>query len=849
MKTYSAFKLAPLATAIAASLCSTSIAYAQKNQASGLLEEVVVTSRKRAESVMDIPASIQALTADDLKDMGARGLADYSRFVPSVNVVTYSQGSSVVVFRGANVDSGGYVAQSTSSVYLDEISLSNTGEQPGVRMVDIERVEALAGPQGTLYGSDAQAGTMRIITNKPEMNEFETTVDLSARSGSDSESSYDGSVVVNLPLVEDKLSLRLVGFTALDGGFIDNVFGHTADTDTSGLEYPSGWGTLDNSASVEKGWNESEVNGWRAALRWEINENWAATATALHQEVNGGAANDYDPFVGDLQVVRFNDEYRDDEYDMYSLVVEADLGFAQLVSATSYFEREIFEVRDNTTYNHAVAAAYCHAYSNDPSYFPYYYATPEGEVNFWPVYCMGPTLDSDYLTAYDFGQSQDRLTQEIRLSSQGDTVDWLVGLFYEESNNAFYYDFSYPTANEDNPVPTSGVSLYQDSVSLDFWEFYLGESFPNAKEHWYEDSKTEWKQVAVFGEVVWHVTEDIDLTAGGRYFDRQNDNFFYEEHPRTNTAELDGGLEAHSGEETEFVPKLSISYNVDEDTMIYGLWTEGFRPGGTNRHRGEPLLAKHYEPDKLTNWEAGYKSTFNDGSARVNLTAFYMDWEGYQLEIVDPSWDICPDGGPSSIAGVCGQPWQNSVTNAGDAHILGVSLEVDLALSPQLMIGFNAEWLEAETDDELDLTLDGDPNILSGQQLPITPELTGSAWASYNWPVEAFDANAYVRLQWSYTGTTISNIEKVELSDMNSQPQFENESFNIGDFSIGMQTDDWDISLFVNNLTDERAAYQHSWDRQEYTSASVQDGRAHTSRIYTNRPREVGLRFSKRWGS
>jgi iron complex outermembrane receptor protein len=161
-------KITPLAAAIAATLGLAPLAFAQDEKVSSrAIEEVLVTARKRAESVMDIPASVQALSGNDLKEMGARGIADYTRFMPAITVVDYGAGSSVVVFRGATT-SAGYVGQSTSSVYLDELSMTTSGQQPSIRMVDIERVEALEGPQGTLYGSDSQAGTLKIITNKPQ---------------------------------------------------------------------------------------------------------------------------------------------------------------------------------------------------------------------------------------------------------------------------------------------------------------------------------------------------------------------------------------------------------------------------------------------------------------------------------------------------------------------------------------------------------------------------------------------------------------------------------------------------------------------------------------------------------
>jgi len=226
MTTQQKFALTPIAGAVATALAPAHQVLAQDRDLA--LEEIVVTATKRSLSVQEIPASVQAITAESLAAMGAKNMEDFARFVPSVNVVTYGAGSDTVVFRGA-ITGSGYIAQSTSSVYLDEISLTTTGNQPSIRMVDIERVEALSGPQGTLYGSDSQAGTMRIITNKPVLNEFEFVIDAELRAGDKSDSSYRGSLVFNIPLVEDRLAARLALYSDRDGGFIDNVFGHTPD--------------------------------------------------------------------------------------------------------------------------------------------------------------------------------------------------------------------------------------------------------------------------------------------------------------------------------------------------------------------------------------------------------------------------------------------------------------------------------------------------------------------------------------------------------------------------------------------------------------------------------------------
>jgi len=831
------FPVLPMSAAVAS---VTTMATPALGQESATLEEVVVTARKRTESVQDIPSSIQAISGEDIKEMGARGMADFTRFMPSVNVISYGNGTSSVIFRGATVDGGGYVAQATSSVYLDEISVTSTGAQPSIRMVDIARVEALAGPQGTIYGSDAQAGTLRIITNKPQMNDFEVVLDGALRDSSEGDASWDGSVTANLPLVEDTLALRLVAFGAEDGGFVDNVAGHTPDTSVVNGPgaLPAGFGDLDNRDYVDDDINDVEVTGWRAALRWDFNENWSTTLGYLHQETDGGADNFYDPYVGDLEVVRFYDDWRDDEYDLYSLTIEADLGFAQLVSATSYYDRDIEFKTDITAYQHYWSGVYCQTYDLDPSTYYWYYGNPDGSgVVFWPVYCLAPTVDGDYLTTINEIHNQEKFTQEFRLSAAGETFDWLVGLYYEDSTNEWVSKFAGVHSND-----------YQDSISLDYWEWATGEAFPEGRYAWYSSSSTDWEQTAIFGEGTWHATDKLDITLGGRYFDRENVNLYFVERPNTNLLpEYQDGVEEHKGDETEFVPKIAVSYAFTDDVMGYALWTEGYRPGGTNRSRGEPFFPTNYEADKMTNYELGIRTTLFEGAGRFNATLFYMDWEDYQLELVDPSYIACPDGG--SIAGVCGQPWQITVGNAGDAHILGANVEFDWAISSNWVFGMNAEWIEAENDTDLDLNGDGSIDVEDGQQLPTTTDWTGSAWLNYEQQVDLMGGDAvFARLQWSYYGDSNNILEPTPADGSSPNPQLTNPSYNIGDFTMGLRGSSWEVSLFVNNLTDERAVYTKESGLFEWGAASVADGRAHTQKNYISRPREYGLRVIKRWG-
>jgi outer membrane receptor protein involved in Fe transport len=856
--------LSPVAGAIAAALTPAQFALAQSGEAGDtLLEEVTVTATKRTTSVQDIAATVQAITAESLAAMGAKEMDDYSRFIPSMNVLTFGAGSSTVVFRGA-ITGQGYIAQSTSSVYLDEISVTTTGSQPGIRMVDIERVEALSGPQGTLYGSDAQAGTLRIITNKPVMNTFEAVVDLELRGGSQSDASYRGSLVFNIPLVEDKLALRLVGFNDHDGGYIDNVFGHTPDKNVFGVAYPSGFGTLDNSASVEKNWNDADIRGGRAILEWEINENWTTSLTALMQRTSSGADNDFDPYVGDLQTTRFHNEYRDDDYEMYSLTVHGDMGFAQLVGAVNYYDREIEALYDITAYAHYWAALYCYDSYYTAAYAPYYWTNPDtGYVVWWPVYCAGESVDSDFFSSYYSPAQQDKFTAEVRLSGQGETIDWLVGFYYEDSNDSWQAPFATPTRGGNGDT-----NIYQNSASINFWEWYFSNyygtdaTYPEATSHWYSQSSTDWEQKAIFGEIVWHINDAWDLTLGGRFFKRTNTNYYLVDHPgdiglngepdilvpedRQYRLANNGNPPPRSATEEEFIPKISLAWTFADDKMLYGLYTQGKRPGGINRARGQPFFPLAYFSDLMDNYELGYRSGFANGKGRLNATFYHMVWDDYQIELVDPASTACPDPN-EEVANVCGQPWQQVVANAGKAHITGLNIELDYAFNENWLFGGNVEFNEAETDSTLDLNGDGTIDVQEGLRLPVTPKTKGSAWLDYVTDVEWFGGTQFFsRLQVSYTGDSVSVLEPRGLDDPN--PQFKTPSYTIGDIRIGLRGHTWEVSMFLNNFTDERAIYTIQDGLFEWGMRSTQDQRWHLQRAYTNRPRELGIRYTKQWG-
>jgi outer membrane receptor protein involved in Fe transport len=287
--------------------------------------------------------------------------------------------------------------------------------------------------------------------------------------------------------------------------------------------------------------------------------------------------------------------------------------------------------------------------------------------------------------------------------------------------------------------------------------------------------------------------------------------------------------------------------------MMYALYTEGARQGGANRGRGDPFFPKTFESDLMKNHEVGYRSSFADGRGRLNMTAYHMAWEDYQLQALDPSNALCIDpvtgdeilANVLKIPGVCGQPWQTVIANLGEAHITGANVTVDYAPNENWVLGFNYEKMEAETDSEHDIL---DVHVESGWRLPLTPDYKAAAWAEYRRPTSLLGANDFfVRAQWSFTGESVSRLEPLALDT--PTPQQVNPAYNFGDLRVGLVGDDWQVDVFVNNLTDERAFYaKTSGPPIIWQAAQIAEGREHHQNAYINRPREFGVRYMKRWG-
>ena len=912
------YSISPIAAAVSAALATPTVALAQQDGTTDTLDEIIVTATKREQNLQEIPASIQAIPESMLKDIGALNTEDYVRFMPSVNWINYNGGgNNFIVFRGVNTGTGSFTATASASVYLDEIPITATdGSQPDVRMLDVARVEALSGPQGTLFGAAAQSGTLRIITNKPDTSKFEASGEVMFRSGETSDASHSITGVFNIPLIEDVFAVRLAAQSAEDGGFVDNILGHTPDTwfgetaaenAAGGTAAPRswgsnrmGWGDYRNDNVAEENWNSADFTNLRVSARWDINDEWSATGAYHYGKTDSQGNTGYNPFVGDLQTIRFVKDTSESEWDIASLTVEYSNDFVQFVSATSFYENQRTFKFDNTLYyKYYMTRNYCSdngvwADLGDAENGYFYYwlweNSDNGRAIYAPLYCVFPTTNPsggvdqlpELVGVGEGPEWQERFTQEFRLSHQGETFDWLGGLYYEDSNDSWnsvwmkeanvpYQDsMSYAFINDCANAPAGSplASMWNCTASSNSGILgtrggaaAINAALPGADHYWDSRDNTDWETKAVFGEVTWHATDDLNVTIGGRWFDTTNEKVYikYIAGGTDGDDRAAGGFIqprwiGNDGVQTrtlsEFVPKLAIDYTLDDNKMVYGTYTVGYRPGGINRANknadwSRTLWGQEWEPDKLNNYELGYRSRWADNTVQFNVTGFYMEWEDYIHQAVDPSsgtcvlpsdpWPDCPTDGEL--------PWISIVGNVGDAHILGVETEFDWVPADGWTVGGNARWIEAEMD-----TTHPQSGIEKGQRTPNHPELQGALWATYAWPVQFVEGGEmFVRGQYSYTGKTETAL--IPRPESSSNPTFTNDAYSIADLRFGLvsSTGGWQVDLFVNNITDERAQIQRGggtgawqWGRSgEYERSHI---------VYTVRPREYGIRFSANWG-
>ena len=793
-------------TPIAAAVMAVSYSISTVAEESAAIEEIIVTATKRESSMQDVGQSITAFSGDDIEQMGIRSIEEYVRAMPSIAMQATNPGRNQIVMRGVSTGSNEYRTDSQAAVYLDEQPMTTNSQQVGVRAIDMERIEVLPGPQGTLFGSSSQTGTMRLITNKPNFDGVAGFVDASYGSTQGGDASHEVSGMLNVPIIDDVLSVRAVMYTLDEGGYVDNVYGTTLS------------GNFDNADVVDDDYNEYELDGGRIAALWNINDKWDLLLSYITEDGRSEGSWETDPYLGDHKITRFVDEFREDDWYSAAFTLTGDLGFAELSVTATHFERDIAYVWDNNVY-----AQQKDRYFGGGLYYELYYANDPNYVNY---YNLG-LYDAEYISsAIVNDQYQERDTIEIRLTSSSDSkLRWMVGAYYEDVYDEWYYYTHQPDLMSTRAWATANAYAY-------YYLYLTGSSrvqyplLPTTVGYSNTFERTV-EQIAVFGEMDYDVSDKLTLNFGIRWAEFERDEFDRYQFPEGLSAiggHTDNGEFGDSGTSSDTIYKIGAQYHIDDQKMIYALFSQGFRLGGVNSQRAANTGAvpRSYDPDYLDNFEVGLKSQWLDNQLQLNASAFHMKWDDYH----------------DSISGV-GAWWVRGTVNASTAETTG--LEVNATYQPTSRLSISGSLFVANpefTDDYINPNTGG-LEIRDGQAMPGSPE--EKAWLSITYDIpDVLGGNMWVYYDISYQSETWNDSANARDLDENGLA----DSWTYSNLQVGLNlANGWDVTLHINNLFDQET---YSWiSTYDNDDADLfGDPRYHNVRSI-DRPRTTWLQVKK----
>jgi iron complex outermembrane recepter protein len=851
----------PVASTLLASL-PWAAAHAQEQEQTVGLQEVIVTAQKRVENLQDVPVAVQVLDNTKLTQLAIVNVDDYVKYTPSIN---YSRGNgqggsgapgqSLIYIRGVVNGGDGNHSGSQPSVgtYLDEQPVTTIDGTPEVHLYDIARIEVLEGPQGTLFGASSEAGTVRIITNKPDTTKFSANVTVGGNQVDHGGTGYSAEGFVNIPLA-DWAAVRLVGFYEHDAGFIDAVTGSSANgcivngirtfpqwsgqftgpnfpppdgiyTPGYPVPYPCpavgtvGAGAISSAPWAKSNFNTVDTSGGRAAFKFDIGPNWSVTPTAMAQKVKTEGFFGYDPQVGDLQVDRFGPDHTEDSWYQLALTVEGKMSDFDLVYAGAFMKRE----------NHTLAE-----YSD----YSLFYDRVYGSGAYWTGNDGKPIMPQEFVIG---GGYFEKWSQELRVTTPANYwIRGTVGGFIQRQLHNISQQYTMPGYGWTHVTSDPG----QPGNPNGFADYYSIPNLPNTI--WLTDEQRVDRDKAIFAQFDIDLTSQLMLTAGLRqyWYDNSLEGFFgynstFSSHtgmatcfpgrpavtknaPCTN---LDTSTADHG-----HVPKVTLTWKISPEKMVYATFSKGFRPGGVNRIAGPNGVP--YSPDFLKNYEVGWKTQWWDRRLRWNGAIFWEDWQNFQFGFLVP---------PSITA----------ITNAGNARIKGIENELVLQPTYHLTLSANFTILQAVTTQNFCATVGvtdcpndstgapflpptytfNGPLVPSGTDLPQAPKFKGNVVLRYVFN-DIGSWQPYGQVSYMYQSTVAPKLKWNEQAVIGFQP-----SYGLLDLAAGAAHDKTELTAYISNVTDERA--------QLTRFSNISPNNDNQVYIVPSQPRTFGLRISQ----
>ncbi len=840
---------------------------------------IVVTAQRRSEDLQDVPVSVTAIGAEQLDELNIDTFEDYLEQIPTVTSGGNGPGQSTIYIRGLasttpNITVAGVAGLAPNvALYLNDQPLSQPGRNLDVYAADLERIEVLSGPQGTLFGASSQAGVVRLITNKPDLSGYDAAASAGVSFTRGGEASYQGEVMINVP-VSDTIALRGVVYLDDQGGYIDNVAG-TRNLSESARFRPEGFVRengvpvnanragfqagadlsavtfldADNAGIAEDDFNDTQYAGFRISGLWEVTPDWTVNVSHQRQSLESDGVFFADPELGgldDLQIERYETDSLQDDFSNTSWTVEGRIAMLDVVYTGAYTERDSEQRADYTDYLFA------------GQYLPYYIC--DGSVSYPGAAAPSGTCQAPNLFVNSVSKTE-VFTQELRFSTPDDwRIRFQGGGFYSDLSLEERVDFAYPGNTIAQPFGAFPENFPQTTGFVsDPGPFPASTIFRN-------DIRRTDEQYGIFGEASFDLVPDIlTVTLGARYYDVEvdfegsaNGSFCNSGGTDQNAFGTDisdlyngdgqftfigscnaalrqtfdlgdsladiqaAGLSAAQAQQVfnavrapdtastdGLIYKGTVTLTPTPDLLFYATYSEGFRPGLLNRPGGAVASG------------TGFVVPFEVETDEVKNYEF-----GWKMDLIDGQFRFNGSAFFVDISNLQTQIFDPSITNlffssnAADAEIYGI--EADFVIAPYSTPGLTIAGAFSILDTEITEVLIPTTDVIEGEELAYAPGFQGNIRARYEWDLSD-SLEAYIQPQFSYSAsknTDIIEINKIRL-----------DSYTLFDLSVGVVADQWRFEIFGDNLTDERAEVSGIFGNDR-------------ERIITNRPRTIGARVS-----